>query len=163
MVYDSYGFLWFCKSQVPRENLSLTNRQMSDPKTTRYLCATRLEVNEQLIPNGCDVSRQVAATECPDQWSRGVFSVVNPDMIATAVYALWEIEAFEDQAHALQTNTTCVYERAYVHIFSCVRACPCKRECKHASVVRCGFKFQPVCMRACVRACVCLRVRACVC
>ena len=119
-------------------------------------------MNEQLIPNGRDVSRQVAATECPDQCSRRVFSVVNPDMVATAVFAIWELEALEDQTHALQTNTTCVYERAYVHIFSCVRACPCKRECKHASVVRCGFKcnlyvYAGACVRACVRACVCVR------
>ena len=76
-------------------------RQVPDPKSPSSLCTVRLEVNEQFIPTGRDVSRQIAATECVDQWSCGVSSVVNGDFVTTTVAAVGEREADEVQAHAL--------------------------------------------------------------
>ena len=58
-------------------------------------------MNEQLIPTGCDVSRQIAATECVDQWSCGVSSVVNVHSVTTTVAAVGERDADEVQAHML--------------------------------------------------------------
>ena len=78
-----------------------TKRRILDPKTPSSLCAVRLEVNEQLIPTGSDVSRQIAATECVDQWSCGVSSVVNGQFVTTTVAAGGEREVDEVQVHAL--------------------------------------------------------------
>ena len=81
-------------------NIIFTNNRVLDPKTTRDLFAVRLEVNEQLIPAGCDVSLQIAATECLDQVTCSVSSVINLDFVATT-RAFWEVEADEVQANAL--------------------------------------------------------------
>ena len=58
-------------------------------------------MNEQLIPTGRDVSRQIAATECVDQWSCSISSIVNVDSVTTTVAAVGEREADEVQAHML--------------------------------------------------------------
>ena len=78
-----------------------TKSRVSDPKSPSSVCPVRLEVNEQFIPTGCDVSRQIAATECVDQWSCGVSAVVNVHFVTTAVSAVGEREADEVQTHTL--------------------------------------------------------------
>ena len=78
-----------------------TKSRVSDPKTASSVCPVRLEVNKQPIPTGRDVSRQIAATECVDQWSCGVSSIVNVDFVTTTVAAVGEHEADKVQAHTL--------------------------------------------------------------
>ena len=95
-IIDHWCFLRVCIFETPRVGF-FTNRGVSDPKTTSSLCAIRHEVNEQLIPTGREVSRQIAATECVDQLSGGVFSVINFNVVA----ATWEREIEEVQAHTL--------------------------------------------------------------
>ena len=90
-------------SSVSREKPQLfTNRLVPDPKTTSSGYAISFEVNEQFFPIGFDISRQIAATECLDQRSICVFSVVNLDIVTTATtVAFWEREADEVQTHML--------------------------------------------------------------
>ena len=65
-------------------------------------------MKKQLFPTGFDVCRQIAATECVDQFSGGVSSVVNVDFATTTIAAFWELEIEELQLDMLKTNTKCI-------------------------------------------------------
>ena len=105
IFHDPYCFLWANSEYGTKRGSQLfTNGRISDPKTTSSICAVRLEVNEQLIPNGRDVSRQSGPTGRLDQCSIGVSTVMNLNFVATTTVALSEIDFFKDQAHALKTE-----------------------------------------------------------
>ena len=100
----NYLFLSRKNYPLPVPPCLTSSGPVPDSKTTCSVRAVRLEVNEQLIPTGHDVSRQIVTTECVDQWSCGVSSVVNVHFVATTVAAFWERQVDEVQTHELQTH-----------------------------------------------------------
>ena len=100
-VNISYNNVFVSALKLTKSQFFTFNSRVLYLKRTSFVCAIRLEVNEQLIPTGSDLSRQIAATECVDQWSCGISSVVNVDFVTTTTAAFWEREVDEFQVHTL--------------------------------------------------------------